>query len=81
MGVWKSGSGDRGRGSLQFPLFPDLENLYRNFQSRQLVTSAVDNWPFFELKSLENGTVVAVKGIDVTVISTLGNYLNFTWVT
>lgn len=79
--MWKSGSGDRGRGSLRFPLFPDIETLYRNFQGRQLVTSAVDNWPFFELNSLENGTVVAVKGIDVTVISTLANYLNFTWVT
>lgn len=74
IGVWNSGV----RVSLRRPLFPDLVNLYRNFEGRQLVLSSLDNWPFFELKYLENDTVVAERGIDVAIVNTLGYYLNFT---
>lgn len=72
--MWKGG----GRITLRRPLFPDLVNSYRNFDGRQLVLSSLDNWPFFELKYLENATVVAERGIDVTIVKTLGYYLNFT---
>ncbi|KAK4313243.1 hypothetical protein Pmani_015420 [Petrolisthes manimaculis] len=54
VGVWNA---DRLKGSLRSALFPDIVNLYRNFHVRQLVTSALDDWPFFELNYLENNTV------------------------
>ncbi|KAK4313216.1 hypothetical protein Pmani_015393 [Petrolisthes manimaculis] len=79
MGIWKDESGDGWSGSLHRPLFPDIVDLYLNFQGRQLVTMAKDNWPFFEVKILEDGTAVAGRGIDVNIISTLGHYLNFTY--
>ncbi|KAK4313235.1 hypothetical protein Pmani_015412 [Petrolisthes manimaculis] len=75
IGVWN----DRRRVSLRQPLFPDVLNLYRNFEGRQLVLSSLNNWPFFVIKNLENATAVAVRGIDVSVINTLSYYLNFTY--
>ncbi|KAK4313223.1 hypothetical protein Pmani_015400 [Petrolisthes manimaculis] len=75
VGSWRGQS----TGSLSRPLFPDIVNLYRNFKGRQLVTAVVDYWPFFEVKTLDNGTAVAGKGIDVNTINTLGYYLNFTY--
>ncbi|KAK4313226.1 hypothetical protein Pmani_015403 [Petrolisthes manimaculis] len=79
VGAWRGQNEDRRKGSLLRPLFPEIVNLYRDFQGRQLVTSAVDYWPFFELKVLENGTTIAWRGTDVHVINTLSSYLNFTY--
>ncbi|KAK4313214.1 hypothetical protein Pmani_015391 [Petrolisthes manimaculis] len=79
VGVWRGRSGEKGKNSLDHPHFPDLVNLYRNFQGRQLVVSALDNWPFFGLKYLDNGTVVIDSGIDISIMNTLGYYLNFTY--
>ncbi|KAK4313239.1 hypothetical protein Pmani_015416 [Petrolisthes manimaculis] len=79
VGVWRERNENRGRGSLRRPLFPGIVDMYRNFHGRQLVVSSVNNWPFFELRTLENGTVAAQSGIDVSVVSTLAYYLNFTY--
>ncbi|KAK4313215.1 hypothetical protein Pmani_015392 [Petrolisthes manimaculis] len=79
VGVWRAQAYDRRRSSLRHLLFPDIVNLYQNFQGRQLVTAAVDDWPFFGLKYLENGTVISDRGIDINIINTLGYYLNFTY--
>lgn len=76
--MWKGRGDDRKRRSLSHPLFPGIVNLYRNFQGRRLVTAAVNDWPFFGLKILENGTVIPDRGIDVNIINALGHYLNFT---
>ncbi|KAK4322295.1 hypothetical protein Pmani_006938, partial [Petrolisthes manimaculis] len=69
----------KGRTAWIILFFPDLVNLYRNFQGRQLVVSALDNWPFFGLKYLKNGTVVIDSGIDINIMNNLGFYLNFTY--
>lgn len=78
MGVWKGQTGEAWKGSLRRPLYPDIVDLYRSFKGRQLITMAKDNWPFFEVKILENNTAVPGRGIDVNIINTLGHYLNFT---
>lgn len=80
VGVWRRRIGDKENDNMNRLLFPDIVNLYRNFQDRHLVSAAVDNWPFFGLKHLDNGTVIGDKGIDISIINTLGYYLNFTWV-
>ncbi|KAK4313236.1 hypothetical protein Pmani_015413 [Petrolisthes manimaculis] len=79
VGVWTGRKGKVGKGRMNRPLYPDIVNHYRNFQGRNLISSAVDNWPFFGLKYLENDTVVSDRGIDINVINTLGYYLNFTY--
>lgn len=78
VGMWRKGSGNQVWGSLSRPVFPDIVDVYRNFQGRQLLVTSVDNWPFFELRYMENGTVAARSGIDVSVVNTLSYYLNFT---
>ncbi|KAK4313222.1 hypothetical protein Pmani_015399 [Petrolisthes manimaculis] len=75
VGTWRGQT----TGSLSRPLFPDILKLYRNFQGRQLVTAAVDYWPFFEVKLLENGTAVPGNGIDISILNTIGRNLNFTY--
>lgn len=77
MGVWK-GHNTAKMNNLGQHLFPDIVNLYRNFQGRQLLVSTVDNWPFYGLKYLKNGTVATDRGIDVNIMKVLGHYLNFT---
>ncbi|KAK4311516.1 hypothetical protein Pmani_016984 [Petrolisthes manimaculis] len=79
VGEWR-GLEERGTSHLRRPLFPDVVSLYRNLHGRQVVLATlVDNWPFVEMTYLEDGMVVNERGIDVTVIKTLGYYLNFTY--
>ncbi|XP_071526270.1 uncharacterized protein [Panulirus ornatus] len=59
-------------------LIPDLQQLYSDFQGRQLVLSVNDNWPFFKIQAMENGTVIPIAGVDFNVINSLGEKLNFT---
>ncbi|XP_070000312.1 glutamate receptor ionotropic, delta-2-like [Penaeus vannamei] len=63
---------------LQKPLFRDLEN-YRDFQGRELKTSLVDNWPWFGLRQGPDGELLPDSGIDVSIINTLSQVLNFTY--
>lgn len=60
------------------PLFPDTETLYSDFQGRELIVTANDNWPFFKLIKHENGTVVPGAGVDPTVVDVLSSKFNFT---
>ncbi|XP_071526285.1 glutamate receptor ionotropic, delta-2-like [Panulirus ornatus] len=60
-------------------LVPDLQKLYTDFQGRQLVVTTNNNWPFFKITKLENGTVIPISGIDFSVINNLGEKLNFTY--
>ena len=46
-------------------------------RNRELRVSANNDWPFFGQKVLENGTVVGTDGIDLTVVRTLAEALNF----
>ncbi|XP_071537682.1 glutamate receptor ionotropic, delta-1-like [Panulirus ornatus] len=60
-------------------LVPNLQEYYSDFQGRQLVVTTNDNWPFFKIKTLENGTIVAISGIDLSVINAVSEKLNFTY--
>ncbi|XP_071526281.1 probable glutamate receptor [Panulirus ornatus] len=77
---WWSVSGTRPTNSHQVKggLVPDLHQLYSDFQGRQLVVSTVNHWPFFKITTLDNGTVIPISGIDLSLINTLGETLNFT---
>ncbi|KAK4313233.1 hypothetical protein Pmani_015410 [Petrolisthes manimaculis] len=79
VGMWTVQGGNIMKVSLRRPLFFDILQLYRNFHGRQLITMAVDNWPFFEVIILEDGTAVAGRGTDVNIINTLSSILNFTY--
>ncbi|KAK8741143.1 hypothetical protein OTU49_002519 [Cherax quadricarinatus] len=63
---------------LKTTLVPNLGQLYSNFQARQLLVSTNDNWPFFKINTLDNGTVIPIAGIDLQVITTISEALNFT---
>ncbi|KAK4313229.1 hypothetical protein Pmani_015406 [Petrolisthes manimaculis] len=75
VGTWTGSNESR----LRHPLFPDIVKLYRDFLGRELVTSAVTHMPFIQVKILKNGTKVAERGIDVSIINTLSSHLNFTY--
>ncbi|XP_076045735.1 glutamate receptor ionotropic, delta-1-like [Oratosquilla oratoria] len=64
---------------LRGPLFQDHVAFYRDFRGRHLLATAVDNWPFFKVNMLPNGTAVAGGGMDVSVLDTLAAKLNFTY--
>ncbi|XP_071536146.1 glutamate receptor ionotropic, delta-2-like [Panulirus ornatus] len=58
---------------------PDLQHFYSDFQGRQLVVTTLNHWPFFQMKALENGTVLPISGIDFSLLVTLSGKLNFTY--
>ncbi|XP_063590199.1 glutamate receptor ionotropic, delta-1-like [Penaeus indicus] len=60
-------------------IFPELSQLYADFQGRELVVSVINNWPFFGVKYLADGTPVADLGLDVSVLQALSRALNFTY--
>ena len=63
---------------LKEQIFPDLLELYSDFKGRVLTVSPTSNdWPFFEVKVLENGTKVPNTGIDVALTDCLAEFLNF----
>ncbi|XP_076045737.1 glutamate receptor ionotropic, delta-1-like [Oratosquilla oratoria] len=81
--VGKCVLGSRGLGpecELKKSLFQDNAAFFRDFRGRQLVVTTVDNWPFFKVAKLPNGTLIADKGIDVSVLNTLSGKLNFTYI-
>ena len=53
-------------------------DVYSDFKGRVLTVSPTNDWPFFGLKYLENGTVLPDTGIDLTLSRCLGEALNFT---
>lgn len=65
-------------GSLQSQLLPDLQQLYSDFHGRHLLVTTNNNWPFFKINTLDNGTVIPISGVDLQVITTLSESLNFT---
>lgn len=65
---------------LNQPVVPDVLRQYQDFKGRQLVVAANDNWPYFVIKTLQDGQRVAVSGIDVEILNTLADRLNFTQV-
>ena len=48
-----------------------------NLNGRILKATAIDNWPYHEVKTLKNGTLISTSGIDVQIISILKSKLNF----
>ena len=63
---------------LKEKLFPDLVSLYSNFKQRLLtVSSTIDDFPFFKLKLLPNGSYVPESGIDMSLTNCLSETLNF----
>nr|XP_045610743.1 glutamate receptor ionotropic, delta-1-like [Procambarus clarkii] len=78
IGTWEVGPGGP-RGHLTEPLLPDPNTLYGNMGGRQLVVSANADWPFFGLKPLPGGGVQPDSGIDIQIMNTLGQFLNFTY--
>ncbi|XP_042234304.1 glutamate receptor ionotropic, delta-2-like [Homarus americanus] len=64
---------------VQEPLVPDPLKLYADMSGRQLIVTANNNWPFFGLKKLGDGEVEAETGIDIQIMNTLGQFLNFTY--
>lgn len=61
-------------------IVPDMLQQYRDFGGRELVVATLDNWPYFVIKTLQDGRRVADSGIDAQILSTLANHLNFTYV-
>ncbi|XP_071536863.1 glutamate receptor ionotropic, delta-2-like [Panulirus ornatus] len=80
VGLWSvNGVRRTSKHQVQGRLIPELQQLYTDFQGRQLVVATKDNWPFFKVKTLKNGTVIPVSGIDFNVLNTLSENLNFTY--
>ncbi|XP_068249304.1 DNA ligase 4 [Palaemon carinicauda] len=51
---------------------------YRNLHGRPMKVAALDNWPWFGLKESPAGEALPDTGIDVSIITTLSQTLNFT---
>ncbi|XP_063852040.1 glutamate receptor ionotropic, delta-1-like [Scylla paramamosain] len=64
---------------LKSELLPDLRHLYSNLHGRHLLVTTNNNWPFFRINTLRNGTVIPISGVDLQVINTLSQSLNFTY--
>ncbi|XP_050690664.1 glutamate receptor ionotropic, delta-1-like [Eriocheir sinensis] len=79
VGEWSAGSGAAGAARLRGRLLPDVPELYSDLQGRHLVVTTNNNWPFFKIITLDNGTVIPVSGVDLKVITTLSEALNFTY--
>ncbi|XP_063866159.1 glutamate receptor ionotropic, kainate 5-like [Scylla paramamosain] len=60
-------------------LVPDLLRLYADFEGRQLIVAANDNWPFLGLTLLEGDAAAPRSGIDINILDALGAKLNFTY--
>ncbi|XP_063868105.1 glutamate receptor ionotropic, delta-2-like isoform X2 [Scylla paramamosain] len=71
-------SGNVTRVRLTTLVVPDVLQQYSDFGGRELVVAALNNWPYFVIKTLQDGRRVADSGIDVQILTTLANYLNFT---
>ncbi|KAK7023358.1 hypothetical protein SK128_005254 [Halocaridina rubra] len=64
---------------LQSPIIYKTANeKYKNLNGRVLKVAAVDNWPWFGVRE-EDGEAFPDSGIDVTIINTLADTLNFTY--
>ncbi|KAK4318682.1 hypothetical protein Pmani_010310 [Petrolisthes manimaculis] len=68
--VWKSRAP-----RLVTPLHPP----YSRLGGRRLVTSVVNNWPFFNLTLGTDGLLRPHSGIDVSLLNTMAQHLNFTY--
>ncbi|XP_071522288.1 probable glutamate receptor [Panulirus ornatus] len=66
-------------GQMNQPLVPDLYKRYENLEGREIVVAANDNLPFIGLRKLDDGRLVAHSGIDVEILNTLSQFLNFTY--
>ncbi|XP_047497774.1 probable glutamate receptor [Penaeus chinensis] len=60
-------------------IFLELSQIYADFKGRELVVSVINNWPFFGVKYLADGTPEADSGLDVSVLQALSRTLNFTY--
>ncbi|XP_071526288.1 uncharacterized protein [Panulirus ornatus] len=80
VGSWTMGGECTNSHQVKGGLVPDLQQLYSDFQGRQLVVSTNNFWPFFKTETLQNGSVLSISGIDLSVINTLKETLNFTFV-
>ena len=63
--------------SLKRPLFPKVGSEYTNMRGREIRVAVVDNFPFFRLKTDDDGNILPDIGIDASVILTLSEALNF----
>ena len=48
-----------------------------NLKGRVLKATVIDNWPFYEVETLDNGKIIPSSGIDVHIINVLTSKLNF----
>ena len=49
-----------------------------NLNGRMLKSVVINNWPFYGVKSFDNGTMLPDSGIDVNIMRVLTSKLNFT---
>lgn len=59
-------------------LYHDTCLIYSNFMGRKLRVPVLNNWAYFEIKKLADGSVVPVAGIDFMIMKTIAEKLNFT---
>ncbi|XP_071532036.1 glutamate receptor ionotropic, delta-2-like [Panulirus ornatus] len=79
VGSWAAGGACSNSDRVKGGLVPDLKQLYSDFQRRQLVVTSNNLWPYFQIKTLQNGTVTPISGIDHSVLNILSEKLNFTY--
>ncbi|CAL4076629.1 unnamed protein product, partial [Meganyctiphanes norvegica] len=79
IGTWWLSDNGSGQSYTSEPLTHDLMKKYRNFQGRELILAMNNNWPFFGIKKLSNGTIVPDAGIDMHILNSLGERYNFTY--
>lgn len=63
---------------LRSPLYHDPRLVYTNLWGRELTVTAIDNWPFFKTAASLDGSPHPHSGIDVNILNTIANKLNFT---
>ncbi|XP_069994897.1 probable glutamate receptor [Penaeus vannamei] len=79
VGKWQRPDAGPPQLQLKDALLPDLLKLYSDFQGRELVVSVNNNWPFFGITRLADGRVVPDSGIDVNILNTFSQKLNFSY--
>ncbi|XP_076069236.1 glutamate receptor ionotropic, kainate 1-like [Oratosquilla oratoria] len=77
VGRWSFENGES-RSFLSENVFPPLTELYGDFGGRELVGATMDNWPFIKVGRADGG-IFPTGGIDINVLDTIAERLNFTY--
>ena len=78
IGNWRLEDSGCHEENLKKPLVEHPRIKAMNLNGRVLKATVVDNWPFFGIETLDNGTAIASSGVDVEIINVLKSKLNFT---